>query len=251
MRIRLAFVAMALPFVFPSLGLAQRAVPEGKKVLILTGGQRNHHAYRRQTHYLQEKLEDTGRFEVSVSEEAAVLETDAMRKYDVLVMNANRRDDEHRLTEGQQQALLRWVASGKGFVSIHGFSCAAPDWNPQMRELLGGVLSHVGVPDTKVRHGHYEVTLAKPDHPIVAGLENFEVDDEQYYYLQTVGPLDALATVALEGEDWPIAWTRAYGQGKVFVTVFGHCSWRPGSADPQEDPSFLRMLIQAVAWAAE
>ena len=230
---------------------AQRRAPDGYKVLILTGGQRQHHGYREQTQYLQQVLEETGKIEVTISEEAEVLVTEAIRKYDCIVMNADRRDPEFRLTGEQQQALLEWVVGGKGFVSIHGFCCAAQDWKPEMRQMLGGVLSHVGQPDTKVRHGHYTVKIAKPDHPIVADLEDFEIDDELYYYLQTVGELDPIATVNFEGTDWPVAWTRQYGKGRVFVTPLGHKGWKPEAPDPQKNPSFRRMLIQGITWACE
>jgi uncharacterized protein len=229
---------------------AQKKAPDGIKVLLLSGGQREHHGYREQAHYLQKVLEGSGKFQVTISEEAAVLETSALGKYDVVVLTADRRDDEHRLTDKQQQALLDYVAAGKGFVSLHGFCCAANDWKPEMRQMLGGVLSHVGQPDTKVRVGKYTVKVEQPAHTIMQGIENYEHEDELYYYLQTVGDLDTLASVRHEDHDWPIAWTRTYSKGRVFVTVFGHARWEPGSKDPQENPPFRRMIVQAIEWAA-
>jgi type 1 glutamine amidotransferase len=230
--------------------IAQQKVPNGAKVLLVSGGQREHHGYRQQAHYLQKVLEDTGKFQVSITEEAAVLETDALKKYDVIILSADRRDDEHKLTERQQQALLDYASSGKGVVSLHGFCCAATDWKPEMRQMLGGVLSHVGKPDTKVKVARYTIRVAKADHPIMRGIQDFDHEDELYYYLQTVGELDALATVRCEDQDWPIAWTRSYGKGRVFVTVFGHSRWEPGSKDPQENPAFQQMIVQAIEWAA-
>jgi hypothetical protein len=231
--------------------IGQKKAPDGIKVLLVSGGQREHHGYRQQAHYLQKVLEDTGKFQVTITEEAAVLETDALRKYDVVVLSADRRDDEHRLSEKQQQSLLDYVAAGKGLVSLHGFCCAANDWKPEMRQLIGGVLSHVGQPDTKVRVGKYSVKVEQPTHAIMRGIENYEHEDELYYYLQTVGNLDALATVRHEDRDWPIAWTRSYGKGRVFVTVFGHAGWKAGSKDPQENPPFRQMIVQAIDWAAQ
>lgn len=235
----------------PCEALAQKRVSDGFRVLLLSGGDRNHHGYRAQSYYLQNVLEDSGVAEVTMTEEAAVLESSAIEKYDCIVMNADRRRDEYRLNQPQQEALLRYVAGGKGFVAIHGFCCAARDWKPEMRQLLGGVLSHVGQPDTKVRHGKYTVKVTKPGHPVMRGIEQFEHEDELYYELQTVDKLDALATVRHEGQDWPIAWTRQYGKGRVFATVFGHCSWRPGSPDPQTNPPFRKMIVQAIQWAAQ
>ena len=56
---------------------AQKKAPSGAKVLLLTGGQRQHHGYRDQALYLAEALEDTGRYEVTIGEDAAILETPA------------------------------------------------------------------------------------------------------------------------------------------------------------------------------
>src|ERR1700687_4313785 len=72
----------------------QQSVPGGAKILLLSGGLRNHHGYRRQANVLQKALEDTKRFEVTICEDAAILETPALVKYDVIVPMADRRDPE-------------------------------------------------------------------------------------------------------------------------------------------------------------
>ena len=72
--------------------LAQKKVPDGAKVFLLSGGQRQHHGYREQALYLSGTLENTGRFQVTIGEDAAILETPAMRKYDLLIVTADRRD---------------------------------------------------------------------------------------------------------------------------------------------------------------
>src|SRR5205823_12536338 len=51
--------------------------------------------------------------------------------------------------------------------------------------ILGGVLSHVGTPDTKVKFGKYPMKIVEPGHPITQGASDFEHEDELYYYLQT------------------------------------------------------------------
>src|SRR5215468_10237235 len=82
---------------------AQQSVPKGAKVLLLSGGQRNHHGYRRQAQLLQKALEDTKQFQVTICEDAAILETPALNKYGVMVAMADRRDPEFRLTTAQQR----------------------------------------------------------------------------------------------------------------------------------------------------
>src|SRR5262249_22010629 len=147
-----------------SEAMAQQNVKGGAKVLMLSGGQRNHHGYRRQAYLLQKLLEDTKQLEVTISEDAAILETPGLAKYDLIVAMADRRDPEFRFTPGQEKALLQFVHDGKGFFSLHGFCCAEQHWRPEMREMLGGVLSHVGTPDTKVKFGNYHLKISDSDH---------------------------------------------------------------------------------------
>jgi type 1 glutamine amidotransferase len=230
---------------------AQQRVPAGARVLVLSGGQRSHHGYRRQTQLLQKKLEDTRQFEVTICEDAAILETPALAKYDIIVAMADRRDPEFRLTEPQQRALLKFVHDGKGLFSLHGFCCADRSWIPEMRELVGGVLAHFGTPDTKVRVGSYRVKLTDTSHPITQGLADFDHVDELYYDLQTQGELRPLAVAVHGGRDWPVLWTRTYGQGRVCVSVFGHCGIQPNAKDPLEHLPFLKLVVQGIAWTAQ
>jgi len=231
--------------------MAQRKAPGGAKVFLLTGGQRQHHGYRDQAFYLAELLENTGRYEVTIGEEAAILETPAIRKYDLIIANADRRDPEFKYTKPQQQALLDYVRNGGGYVSIHGADNAAPDWLPEWRTMLGGVFSHVGLPDGKVRKGSYVVKIADRSSPITKGLDDFTLQDELYYHMQMQPGVEPLATVEHEGNAWPIAWTRTFGQGRVFHLVFGHRDFGPGKDDPIRNPNLGRLLTQGVDWVAE
>jgi type 1 glutamine amidotransferase len=230
---------------------AQQNVKSGAKVLMLSGGQRNHHAYRRQAYLLQKALEDTKQLEVTICEDAAILETPALAKYDLIVAMADRRDPEFHLTESQQKALLQFVHDGKGFFSLHGFCCAEQHWLPEMREMLGGVLSHVGTPDTKVKFGKYLLKISEPGHSITQEAKDFEHEDELYYYLQTQGePIKPLVVAVHEGKEWPVLWTREYGKGKVCVSIFGHCGVQPKAKDPLEHEPFERLIVRAVLWTA-
>jgi uncharacterized protein len=238
----------------PTRAWAQKKAAKGVdpvKVLFLSGGQRSHHGYRDQALYLSSALEDTGRYEVTINEDAAILETPAMNKYDLIIVNADRRDPEFKLTASQQNALLDWVKAGHGYISIHGADNAAPDWVPEWRDMLGGVFSHVGLPDSKTKQGTFRIKIARTDHPITRGLSDFDLKDELYYNLQMKHEVDPLATTDYNEGTWPVAWTRTYGKGRVFHTPLGHRSFKPGSADPLQDPNLLKLVIQGIDWVAE
>jgi uncharacterized protein len=245
-------VAMACLVSTPAM--AQKKAPQGVvpvKILFLSGGQRSHHGYRDQALYLSHALEDTGRYEVTLAEDGATLESPAMSKYDLIIVNADRRDAEFKFTEGQQKALLDWVKAGHGYVSIHGADNAAPDWIPEWRDMLGGVFSHVGLPDSKTKIGKFRIKITGADSPITKGLADFELNDELYYNLQMKHEIEPLATTEYNGGTWPVAWTRIYGEGRVFHTPLGHRGFKPGSEDPFQNPNLLRLVTQGVDWVAE
>lgn len=245
-----AFTIFALTVAEPNAN-AQQKVPGGARVLMLSGGQRNHHAYRRQAFLLQKVLEDTKQLEVTMSEDAAILETPALTRYDLIVAMADRRDPEFRFTEAQQHALLQFVHDGKGLFSLHGFCCAEQHWLPEMRQMLGGVLSHVGQPNTKVKSSSFNLKITEPGHPITQGAKDFEHEDELYYYLQMQGePIKPLVVAVYEGKEWPVLWTRTYGKGHVCVSVFGHCGVQSNAKDPLEHAPFQRLVVSGILWTA-
>jgi len=227
---------------------AQKYARNGAKALLLSGGKREHHGYRDQALYLAGALEDTGRFEVTLCEEAAILETPGVRKYDLMIVNADRRDPEFKFTHGQQEAIFEFVRSGRGYVSIHGADNAAGDWLPEWREMLGGVFSHVGLPDGKTRKGTYTVKIVDTASPIAQGLKDFSLKDELYYQVQMQPDVQPLATVEYQGTAWPVAWTRTFGKGRVFHTVLGHRDFGPNKDDPLRQSELLRLVIQGADW---
>jgi hypothetical protein len=230
---------------------AQKKAPTGTRVLLLSGGQRQHHGYRDQAFYLAGLLEDTGRYQVTINEDAAILESPALQKYDMMIVSADRRDPEFKLTPAQQEAIFAFVRSGHGYVSIHGADNGAPDWLPPWREMLGGIFSHVGKPDGKVRKGTYTVKIVDTSSPITRGLGDFELKDELYYHIQMEPGVAPLATVDFENEAWPVAWTRTFGSGRVFHTPLGHRDFGPDKDDPLRNPNLGKLLLQGIDWVAE
>jgi type 1 glutamine amidotransferase len=228
---------------------AQKKVPGGAKVFLLSGGQREHHGYRDQAFYLARALENTGRFQVTMGEDAAILETPAIRKYDLLIVAADRRDPESKFTRGQQEAIFEFVRSGHGYVSIHSADNAAADWLPDWKEMLGGVFSHIGQPDGKTRKAAYTVKIVDTSSPITQGLKDFQLKDELYYQMQMMPDVQPLATVEYQGVAWPVAWTRTFGKGRVFHTNLGHTGWRDRPEDdPLRDANLMRLIVQGMDW---
>ena len=240
-----------------SLAAADGPRPEegartGPRSCCSPGAQRQHHGYRDQAFYLAGALEDTGRYEVTIVEDAAVLETPAMAQ--VRPDHRQRRPPRPRVQVHRRRSRRRcssWVKAGHGYVSIHGADNAAPDWLPAWREMLGGVFSHVGLPDSKTKKGTFTVKIVDTRHPITRGLNDFPIKDELYYKLQMQPGVEPLATIDYDGGTWPVAWTRTYGQGRVFHTPLGHRDFGPGKDDPVQNPNLRKLIIQGIDWVAE
>ena len=225
---------------------AQRKVPDGAKILILSGGQREHHGYREQALYLAGLLENTRRFQVTITEDAAIVETPALGKYDAVILTADRRDPEFKFTLAQQQAILNYVKTGHGFVSLHAADNGPADWLPEWKQMLGGIYSHVGLPDGKAIKGHYQVKITDPTSPITAGMADFEVDDELYANMQMLPNVKPLATIDHLGQTWPVAWTWTYGTGPVFHLTLAHRDFGPDKREPLTDPNLAKILVRGV-----
>ena len=243
-------LALAIAAIVPAPAFAQKKNPDGTPVLLLSGGQRQHHGYREQANALARTLEDTGRYRVTIVEDAAILETPALAKYGLVILTADRRDEEFKFTLPQQKALLDYVKSGHGFVSIHGADNAAKDWIPEWREMLGGVFSHVGLPDSKTKKGNFQVKVADTRHPITRGVADFPLSDELYYHIQMQPGVEPLLTIDYDGGTWPVAWTRTYGTGRVFHTPLGHRDFGPDKPDPLQNENLARVLLQGIDWVA-
>ncbi len=234
---------------------AQKKVPNGVPILLLSGGQREHHGYREQAFYLARELEDTGRFRVTLAEDASILESPALGKFAAIVAHVDRRDPEFRYTPAQQSALLAYVKAGHGYVSIHGADNAAADWPDEWRTMLGATFSHntkEGTwPDSKTAKGTFSIKIVDPNHPIAKGLADFTIADELYYKLQILPDVRPIATTEHAGGTWPVAWARTYGDGRVFHTPLGHVDFKAGSPDPLRTPDLLKLVIQGTDWAVE
>ena len=125
----------------------------------------------------------------------------------------------------QEQGLLAAVDRGTGIAGWHG--CMADSFrnNTTYQFMVGG--QFVAHPDGII---DYEVNIAAPDDPIVAGLDDFQMHSEQYY-MHTDPGNQVLATTTLEGRQsapWvngtvmPVVWKRAWGAGRVFYSSLGH-----------------------------
>jgi len=183
----------------------------------------------------------TGEFRVTATEDLSLLSASGLAGYDVLFFALT--TGELPLSGDQRAAVLAFVSGGGGFLGAHSAADTLYGW-PEYGEMLGAYFREH--PWTQ------EATVVVEDtsHPAAAGVgDRFSIVEEFYTFRENPRPrvqvllrLDA-SSVGASG-DYPLAWARSHGRGRVYYNALGHFSstWL--------DPRFQRQLRGAIRWAA-
>ncbi|MNI49481.1 Trehalose utilization [compost metagenome] len=178
-------------------------------------------------------LRDTA--EVTTAEGTGSLREERLRQVELCISYT---DSWNQAPAAEETAgLLQFVAAGGGLLVIHnGISLQA---SPELAQLIGAKFT-----------GHPEYTkldfrLADPDHPLAQGLGDFTMEEEPYRFeLDPLAEPAILLTYAHEGQDWPAAWVRHYGLGRVVFLMPGHHLPSFGHE------AYGRWIVNAAKWAA-
>ena len=176
-----------------------------------------------------------------------------MIEFDALVFNT-RREADLTLSKDEQIGLTRFVGGGKGFVCIHISGCRPEEW-AQYHDVTGG--GWVTGTSFHPPYGEFTVNVKNSSHPCAQGLEDFSTSDELYMGLALKPGNDVFLTADsvdgthprggvptfMPGGTFPLAWTRPYGNGKVFNTTLGH------NGLSFQTPQFQKLILNGVAWA--
>jgi uncharacterized protein len=190
---------------------------------------------------------DSGAFEVTATEDITEFSTENLKRYAAVVFYTT---GELPMSGSEKIALLNFVRSGRGFLGVHSATDTFYNW-PEYLDLIGGYFN--GHP----WHQNVTIEVVDPSDPLVAFLGNsFEVEDEIYQ----ISDFDYRGSRVLLRLDqrsvdlgklgvhqrfygWPLAWTRFYGQGRVFYTALGH------EASVWQDVRYQRILTNAILWS--
>ena len=264
MKSRITRALSGILFLFAAISVLGQpypaADPDRIQTLIITG--RHVHYWPDTTPVLRKVLEDTGKFEVRVSEEFRGATARTLQDYDLLVVNYydRRQDPDLRWGEETERAFEEFVTSGKGVFMYHLALGAFYHW-PEYEKMSGGNWRD-GRGHHSAQHD-FDVDLIDRDHPVTRGLKTplRMADDELYANLiyQPEGTYHVLATAyddhSLYGENvrqpipgpgihQPILWTVDYGAGRMFVTTLGH-----DEVDVAH-PTFVTTFTRGAEWAA-
>jgi uncharacterized protein len=249
----------------------------GIPVLIVDG--QNNHDFRATTPHLKKLLEETGLFTVEVATapkkggDMAAFKPE-FGKYKAVISNYNG----ERWSSATEEAFVRYVAGGGGFVSVHAADNSFPGWaeynemiaiggwegrneksGPYLR-LRQGKWVRDESPGPGGSHGkqhEFAVETHAPDHPIMAGLPKRWLHAKDELYDRLRGPAknvtvlaSALATKESggSGEHEPLLLTIKFGEGRVFHTALGHNNG--ADITSQRCVGFIATFQRGVEWAA-
>ena len=171
------------------------------------------------------------------AEMAEKMSVAALKNYDGVIF-ANTTGD---LPLPDRQGFLDWIKSGKAFVGMHSAAdtfdkTAKSEGYPPFVDMIGG--------EFKTHGPQVEVDAINQDRGFPACRHltpNWKVFDEIYQFnsfhrakIHGLLTLDQHPNDKTPG-DYPVAWCKEYGQGRVFYTSLGHREdmWDPNWIDPK------------------
>ncbi|MHC4558443.1 MAG: ThuA domain-containing protein [Planctomycetota bacterium] len=242
---RLLFVSALMCIAALSFCIAADAAskPAQIRALLITGDDVSAHPWREISETTRGILVASKKIDVKVCEDPLILESEtALKAYDVIVFTIFSRSI--KMLPGQaQENLLNFVKGGKGFFVQHLATASFAKWD-EFGKLCGrrwvmGTSGHGP-------RGVFEAKVVNKEHPITAGMSNFNTDDELYAKLQGTGKINVLVEA---DSDWskktePLIFTLNYGKGRTVHNAFGH------DRKALMTPSVQKIIARGVEWAA-
>ena len=227
-----------------------------KSALVVRGGWFGHQPVEATDLFIPH-LEEHG-FQVRVEESPAVYADAAyLAGVDLIVQCMTMSSIEKEEFEGLRAA----VEAGTGLAGWHGGIADSYRNTSDYLHLIGGQFAcHPGkhpaerVGEQSDNYVPYTVNMlpAAAEHPITAGIDDFDLVTEQYWVL-TDDYIDVLATTTQAVREWdpwhrpvtsPAIWTRQWGRGRIFVSTPGH------HVDILEEPSVNTLIKRGLLWAS-
>lgn len=227
------------------------------QVLIISGQNSYEHDWTGVNNALRTLMQDSGRFDVRVTEDFDEGDLAMLKKYDAVFLNYSSRWNyadpiQHLWSDGAFKALYQYVREGGGLVAYHSSFTWGRDI-PEYKHLVGAVMQPGE--SRRAPPGAFPVHIVDRDHPITSGMREFvwTYNDDMYtnmafdpeakiHVLATAHDASAAYDPKLTGPKYPVAaytpdklkamkgmdgdhpqvWTADYGKGRVFAITFGH-----------------------------
>jgi type 1 glutamine amidotransferase len=186
-----------------------------------------------------------------------------LRNFDAVLFASTTGDD---LPLPDKQGFVDWIASGKAFIGVHAATDTLKTFAPYV-SMIGGAFRTHG-PQVTV-----ECINQDPAHAACKALPARWTVYDEIYQLKEFDQTKVHGLVSLEKlmltqkdkdakkatpGDFPIAWSKMHGKGRVFYTSLGHREdmWDPTYRDkngrinsPEIAKQFQQHLLGGILWA--
>jgi type 1 glutamine amidotransferase len=209
--------------------------------------------------------ERTGAYQATINHDPALIDAAHLAEYDAIVLDGNMGYflGAPPESKARYQALLDFVRAGHGLIALHAVSTSPGDGvqgvdvaiDPGFAGVLGGSFSNHA---WNTSEDKVTLQVDDPASPLCAGFDETDFllrarNEEIYDFSQLVRQgahvllcLDAGKTQDKAGHadhDYPIAWIKRFGEGRVFYCALGH------SLDAYSDEESLRFHLAGIQYA--
>jgi type 1 glutamine amidotransferase len=249
------------------------------RVLIISGQNSYEHDWTGMNNMLRGLMQDSGRFDVRVTEDFDHGSLAMLKAYDVVLLNYSSRwnyadAQQHLWSDEAFKALYQYVREGGGLVAYHSSFTWGRDI-PEYKRLIGAAMQPGS--SRRAPPGSFPIHIIDKAHPITAGMRdyiwtfnddmytNMSIDPEAKIHVLATArdgaadyapklmsnkydpaaytPEKLKAMKGIEG-DHPQLWTADYGKGRVFSMTVGHDEVSLHFAGLQD------MVLRGAEWAA-
>ena len=230
------FLSLCLIFLFASSAL----VAQQSKVLIFSKTKGFRHASIEHGRTIIADLCLKNNIAVDSTEDASNFTFNNLKKYDALIFLNTTGD---LFNEKQQEALVKYIQNGGGFMGIHAATDAEYEWEWYGKMVGGYFMSHPKQQNAKIK-------VINKDHPSTSMLPDEIERWDEWYNFKNVNPdITVLATLdesSYEGGEMngnhPIVWCHEFDGGKIFYTGFGHTD------ATFDEPLMQKHMLGGILW---
>lgn len=210
--------------------------------------------------------ENTGAYSTMISDDPSIFTKEGLSRFDAIVLNNAQGNfcGEINQAEPRKQALIDFVHEGKGLIAIHATTAYDNSSDASLnkvessfREMIGG--SFVHHPWNYDEFSPLTIRIEDTKHPLCKIFGNqtkwlLPFRDEIFQFSESFSrdSVRVLLSLSLEetadkgsklDKDYPLAWIKNFGKGRVFYSAFGH------SGDTFRNKEMLAFLFSGIQFA--
>lgn len=260
--------------------VSEITTPPKIPVLIVDGF--SNHQWDKNTEYLQQILEASGKFEVSVSTCPDLEQHQSewenwnpnFSQYPVVIQTCNNifKEDKQQWPDHVKQSFEKYVNEGGGVYMYHGATNAFKNW-PTYNQMIGlgwrnkdfGVAVSITEDEQmeiipkgqgeNTGHGKRRDVLIRRmgNHPIHTGMPEawLAADIEVYRYSR--GTTENLEVISYGKDEksalnFPMEWVVKFGKGRVYSSTYGHLWKNQEWPQSMRCAAFQQTIVRALQW---